>query len=96
MAHWYQLQDKYILLHLKIQPNARKTAFMEIFDTFRKVAIKAPPRDGEANAELIRFIAKTYKIPQKEVEIIRGITSRIKTAKIPRAAWEKKQSTSSH
>lgn len=84
MTHWYQLQDNHLILHLKIQPNARTTTFMEILNSHRKIAIKAPPHEGEANAELIRFIAKTFKVPQKEVHIIRGTTSRMKTIKLPR------------
>ncbi|OGT45028.1 MAG: hypothetical protein A3E83_05960 [Gammaproteobacteria bacterium RIFCSPHIGHO2_12_FULL_41_20] len=82
LAGWYKIHNHHIILQLKIQPNAQRTAFQEILGSLRKIAIKAPPRDGEANVELIRFIAKVFKVPQKEVHIIRGLTSRIKTVRV--------------
>ncbi len=40
--------------------------------------VKSPPEDGKANQELIKFFAKTLKIPQAEVRIVAGLTSRNK------------------
>jgi uncharacterized protein (TIGR00251 family) len=43
-----------------------------------KIRLKAPPVDGEANAELIRFLSKHFKIPKSRISIIRGETSKKK------------------
>lgn len=47
-----------------------------------KVKINAPPEDGRANAELIRFLAKEWKVPKSALEIVSGETSRHKRLKI--------------
>ena len=44
--------------------------------------LKSPPERGLANAELIKFIAKSLKIPQGMVTIIGGKTSRNKRLRI--------------
>lgn len=49
-----------------------------IFNERLKIKIKAPPRDGEANAAVIAFIAKLLRVPKKKVHLMRGETSRQK------------------
>ncbi|MEK7137357.1 MAG: DUF167 domain-containing protein [Patescibacteria group bacterium] len=44
--------------------------------------IAAPPEDGKAHAELVRFLAKEFGVPKGNIEIISGITSRRKAARI--------------
>ncbi len=65
------------LLLVYVQPKAKKNG-IEGVDEWRgrlKVKIKAPPVEGKANKELIRFFSKLLGV---EVEIIRGETSREK------------------
>lgn len=47
-----------------------------------KVKIAAPPDDGKANAELIRFLAKEWGIPKSTLVLVSGETSRRKRLKI--------------
>jgi uncharacterized protein (TIGR00251 family) len=44
-----------------------------------KVSIKAPPKEGRANTELVRFLSK---ILGKEVRIVSGHTSKRKVLKV--------------
>ena len=41
--------------------------------------ISAPPQDGEANTEVVKFLASSLGIRKSDVEIIRGMKSREKT-----------------
>lgn len=66
------------LIRLYIQPGASRSGWDKVFDDRQKVKIKAPPRDGEANLELIRFVADSFSISQSRVSIIRGESSRQK------------------
>jgi len=66
------------LLRLYIQPGARKSGWDKVFDDRQKVKIKAPPRDGEANEELISFVAKSFALAKSKVSLVRGNTSRQK------------------
>jgi uncharacterized protein (TIGR00251 family) len=46
---------------------------------FLKVRVRAVPQDGEANAALIRLIAKALRLPSTSVRIQSGGASRVKT-----------------
>jgi len=43
-----------------------------------KIKIKAKPIGGKANTNLIKFLSKELDIPQKDLSIIVGRTSRLK------------------
>ena len=44
-----------------------------------KIKITAPPVDGRANAALIDFLAKHFRVPKSTIEILRGTTIPEKT-----------------
>lgn len=46
-----------------------------------KIKITAPPVDGQANAALIEFLAKHFRVPKSTIEIIRGTTIPEKTVR---------------
>ena len=50
-------------------------------DTVR-VRLLAPPVDGQANEELIRFLAEELGVPRSAVRLVSGANSRSKTIKI--------------
>ncbi len=43
-----------------------------------KVRVAAAPSEGEANAALVRLIAKTLRVPPRAVTLAAGASSRIK------------------
>jgi uncharacterized protein YggU (UPF0235/DUF167 family) len=45
---------------------------------YLKVRVSAAPADGEANAALIAFLAKTLKRPKSTLRIASGDTARLK------------------
>jgi uncharacterized protein (TIGR00251 family) len=47
-----------------------------------KVRLAAPPVDGEANEELVRFLAKTLGVRRAAVSLTAGLSSRRKTVEI--------------
>ena len=42
------------------------------------IRLKAPPVDGEANGALLRFVARSLGVRQRDVTLVRGQTSRSK------------------
>ena len=44
-----------------------------------KARVRAAPQDGEANAALIKLIAKTLRIPAAAIRLESGATARLKT-----------------
>jgi uncharacterized protein (TIGR00251 family) len=47
-----------------------------------KIRLKAPPVDGAANEELIRFVAHRLRIPRDAVQLAAGATGRRKRLRI--------------
>lgn len=69
-----------VLLRIYVQPGASKNEVKGFFgDPARlKVKIKAPPVEGAANAEVIKFFSDLLGISKSKIEILRGETSRKK------------------
>jgi uncharacterized protein len=60
------------------KPRAKKSRVVGTQDGALEVAIAAPPVDGAANEELVRFLATTLDIPRRSVAVARGASSRTK------------------
>ncbi|XP_066557560.1 UPF0235 protein C15orf40 homolog [Amia ocellicauda] len=69
-----------IAVHAK--PGSKQNAVTDVSTEAVGVAIAAPPSDGEANAELIRFLSKVLEVKKSEVSLDRGSKSREKIVKI--------------
>jgi len=69
-------------IDLWVQPRASKTSVVGPQGDAIKVRVAAPPVDGKANAELVRFLAKRLGVPRSAVEVVRGETGRRKTVRI--------------
>lgn len=79
---WYRWDGNALLLRLRVQPRAGRTAFAEPFGDARKVTLKAPPVDGRANAELLRFVADTFGVPRADVVLVSGHQARTKQLRV--------------
>lgn len=75
--------DHHAELHLVVKPNARKTAFTTINEKGLTITLQAKPDKGEANKELIAYLARTLKIPKSRIILKKGGNSRYKTVLIP-------------
>ncbi len=70
-------------LSVRIIPNAKKTEVVGYEGQTLKVRLSAPPIEGKANLELIRFMAKLCDCAPSEIEILRGHSSKQKILDIP-------------
>ena len=67
-------------LNIKLIPRSSKNKIVGWqADDRLKIKVTAPPVDGKANATLIAFLAKEFKVPKTSIEIIRGKTIPEKT-----------------
>jgi len=81
-----------LILYIKVQPAAKKTEIIgfEIFahpasgapTPMLKVRLAAPPVDGKANQALCAFFAKLCDVPNRNVTLLSGETSKIKRIQI--------------
>jgi len=66
------------ILTVHIQPRASTTECVGIHGDAIKIRVAAPPVDGAANDELIRFLARRFSIPSTSVQIHAGAGGRHK------------------
>lgn len=71
-----------VRLALAVQPRASRTGFGDCLGERRKLAITAPPVDGEANAAIVKFLAKFFGVAKSAVHIVLGETGKLKTVAI--------------
>lgn len=71
-----------VRLHLFIQPKASKNVVVGAHNGEIKIKITSPPVDGEANAGLIEFLSKLFKIPKRDITLVKGETNRHKVVEL--------------
>jgi uncharacterized protein (TIGR00251 family) len=71
-------------MRIKAQPSASKNEFCEVYgDDAIKIRIKAPAVEGAANNELMKFLAKSFKISKSDILFRSGQNSKIKIVEFP-------------
>jgi uncharacterized protein (TIGR00251 family) len=79
---WRREEAGAIVLALHVQPGAARTEVAGVHGEALKVRLAAPPVDGKANAELLRFLAREFGVTLRNVELLRGATARAKLVRI--------------
>jgi uncharacterized protein (TIGR00251 family) len=69
-------------LVIHVQPRARRTEVAGRHGDAIKVRLKAPPADGAANRELLRFLADALGVPRGAVRIRSGQSGRRKVVEV--------------
>jgi uncharacterized protein (TIGR00251 family) len=70
------------IVALHVVPRARATAVAGPHGDAVKIRVAAPPADGAANAELVRFLAAQLNVPAARVTIVGGASGRRKTVAV--------------
>jgi uncharacterized protein (TIGR00251 family) len=83
MDEYFHITGDRIQLDIKAVPGASKTEFAGVKDGRLRVRIAAAPEDGRANAELTGFLAKALGCPKRDVQLVKGEKSRLKTIALP-------------
>jgi uncharacterized protein len=71
-------KDGAVRFEVHAKPRAKKSKMVGERGDAIEIALAAPPVDGAANDELIRFVARSLDLPKRNVELVRGETSREK------------------
>ena len=75
-------RDNTLTFAVRVQPRASQTAIVGDLDGALKLRLAAPPVDGAANEELIRWLAKFFNVSRGNVEIISGATAKLKLIRL--------------
>lgn len=82
MAIRYTETNGAITFPVRVVARASKTEIVGEHDGALKLRIAAPPVDGAANEELVRFLARTLHIPARAILIVAGHASKLKTVRV--------------
>jgi uncharacterized protein (TIGR00251 family) len=86
-------------LTVKVHPRAKRSALAGRIGDAWKLSLAAPPVDGKANEECVRYLAEFAGVPRSRVRIVMGLTSRLKVVEIegvPQEDLERRLNTSKH
>jgi uncharacterized protein len=69
-------------LEIKVIPRAGRSGFAGLRDGVLLVRLAAAPVDGAANDELVALLAKSLKVPKRDISLVCGERSRTKRIRI--------------
>ena len=75
-------QDRGLTFAVRIVPRASRSEIVGEHGGALRIRNAAPPVGGAANRELVRTLAKIFKLPQNAVEIVSGASSKNKTVRV--------------
>lgn len=67
---------------VKVHPRAKRSALTGRFGEAWKLDLAAPPVDGKANDECVRFFAELAGVARSRVRIVSGATARLKVVEV--------------
>ena len=74
----HSLIDGKLKFRVQVVTRASRSEIVGEHDGFLRVRIAAPPVEGAANEELVKLLAKKFKVSKTSVDIISGHSSRVK------------------
>ena len=83
--------DGGVSVDVLVQPRASRAKIGPMHDGRLKLAVTAPPVDGEANAAVVELLSRALGVARGAIEIVAGTTGRRKTVRlhgVTRAAIE--------
>ena len=75
---YFSQENDGVSLTVYVQPKASRNRICGVHGKALKVSITAPPVDGKANAEVVKFFAKLFSLPKASVIIKSGQQGRNK------------------
>lgn len=78
-------------ISIRVIPNARRSEVVNQEGEAWKIRVAAPPIEGKANKELIRWLAKVLDLAPSEIEIVKGLGSKHKLVQVPLSYKDIKQ-----
>ncbi|MCP0913955.1 MULTISPECIES: DUF167 domain-containing protein [Legionella] len=79
---WLKHYPDYCSLEIKVKPGSKKNQLLLDGNGGVLLCLQAPAKEGEANRQLIKYLAKLLRVKQKDITIQQGAVSRKKRLQI--------------
>jgi uncharacterized protein (TIGR00251 family) len=86
MAAWHRRDGDALILTLHVQPGAKRSEIAGLHGEALKLRLAAPPIEGRANEALLKYIAKLFGVPVRQVALRQGTQSRHKVVAVTGSA----------
>jgi uncharacterized protein (TIGR00251 family) len=78
-SHFLRNAPDGAVLEVYVQPKASRNELAGVHEDCLKIRLTAPPVEGEANKECVKFLSKILAVPKSSIEIIQGQKARRKS-----------------
>lgn len=82
MTIWYLLKENRLTLTVHVQPGAKRTEVIGLHGDALKIRVAAAAVEGQANARLLDFLRKAFKVPAGRIILKQGEHARCKVVEI--------------
>lgn len=79
---WYREHSAAVTFSVRVVPRASRSEIAGLQDGVLRIRIAAPPVDGAANRELVKYLSKRLKVPPAAVTLVAGTNSKHKIVSI--------------
>ncbi|EKD70483.1 MAG: hypothetical protein ACD_46C00523G0009 [uncultured bacterium] len=80
---WFKIHNHQVTLCIFAKPHAKQTVLLKVDNDGLHITLHAKPHEGEANKELISYLAKLFRLPKSHVNLQQGEHSRQKVVRVP-------------
>lgn len=70
------------ILRIRVKPNAKKSGLLGRHGDAIKIAVRAAPERGRANAEVLDVLARALQVPPSALELVAGPSSPDKRVRV--------------
>jgi uncharacterized protein (TIGR00251 family) len=70
-----------MIVEVRVSTNSPKPG-VEAFGKGLKVRVKAKPKDGEANSEVVTLLAQYFRVEKGKIRILSGFSSKKKVIEV--------------
>jgi len=75
-------EEASVTFAVRAQPRSSREAIEGVREGALRVALTAPPVEGEANAALVALLARVLGVPKRDVSVIAGTANRSKRVRV--------------
>jgi len=79
---WYREDSTGVTFAVRVVPRASRNELVGLYDGAVRIRLAAPPVEGAANRELVKFLAKRFKVAPATIELVSGASSKNKIIRI--------------
>jgi len=72
-------QGEFACIQVRLQPRASRNELTGIVEQSLKIRLTSPPVEDRANRQLVEFLADLLSVPRRNVIVLHGQKSRLKT-----------------